>query len=191
MKARAPSGRRDCAAAEPACCQERPDPGIVRALGAPARGSCRDERPVDPVPRRLRPCRQRLGGLPDAAARGRGLGGAHGAVLQPYRLRRLARPVFDGPAIEELVEGIAERGVLPSCDGCCRATWARPISAPRSCGGGAGAGGEPRGALLLRSGDRRYRPRGVRAPGHPGISCATTRCRRPTSSPRTSSSSTT
>ncbi|WP_349367665.1 pyridoxal kinase PdxY [Salinarimonas sp.] len=25
--------------------------------------------------------------------------------------------VFDGPAIEELVEGIAERGVLPSCDG--------------------------------------------------------------------------
>jgi pyridoxine kinase len=25
--------------------------------------------------------------------------------------------VFDGPAIEEIVEGIAERGVLPSCDG--------------------------------------------------------------------------
>jgi pyridoxine kinase len=25
--------------------------------------------------------------------------------------------VFDGPAIEELVDGIAERGVLPSCDG--------------------------------------------------------------------------
>src|SRR5919112_2194302 len=25
--------------------------------------------------------------------------------------------VFDGPAIEDLVEGIAERGVLPSCDG--------------------------------------------------------------------------
>jgi pyridoxine kinase len=25
--------------------------------------------------------------------------------------------VFDGPVIEELVEGIAERGVLPSCDG--------------------------------------------------------------------------
>jgi pyridoxine kinase len=25
--------------------------------------------------------------------------------------------VFDGPAIEELVEGIAERGVLPACDG--------------------------------------------------------------------------
>ncbi len=25
--------------------------------------------------------------------------------------------VFDGPAIEELVEGIAERGVLPTCDG--------------------------------------------------------------------------
>ena len=25
--------------------------------------------------------------------------------------------VFDGPAIEELVEGIAERGVLPQCDG--------------------------------------------------------------------------
>src|SRR5215218_6835166 len=25
--------------------------------------------------------------------------------------------VFDGPAIEELVDGIADRGVLPRCDG--------------------------------------------------------------------------
>ena len=42
--------------------------------------------------------------------------------------------------IEELVEGIAERGVLAAATACCRATWARPRSAtpswPRSRGCG-------------------------------------------------------
>ncbi len=41
--------------------------------------------------------------------------------------------VFDGGMIDEVMEGIAERGVLPNCTVCSRAIWARPISAMRSC----------------------------------------------------------
>ena len=52
----------------------------------------RAERPVDPVPRRLRPRRQLLRGVPPAAAGDRGVARAHRAVLQPHRLRRVARP---------------------------------------------------------------------------------------------------
>ena len=40
--------------------------------------------------------------------------------------------VFDGEAIRDVVEGIAERGVLGECDGVSPATWATPESATRS-----------------------------------------------------------
>ena len=46
--------------------------------------------PLDPIPRRLRPCRQFGGGVPVAAAGLRGLADPYRAVLQPCRLSRLA-----------------------------------------------------------------------------------------------------
>ncbi len=57
----------------------------------------RGERPLDPVPRCLRACRQRLRGVPPAAAGPRGLAGAHRPVLEPHRLRLLDRPGLRRP----------------------------------------------------------------------------------------------
>ncbi|MGT2479971.1 pyridoxal kinase [Methylobacterium oryzae CBMB20] len=40
----------------------------------------------------------------------------HGAVLQPHGLRRGGAPTFAAETIREVVRGIAERGILGTCD---------------------------------------------------------------------------
>ena len=74
---------------------------------------------------------------------------------------------------------------------CSRATRAREdVGAGRARRGGPGQGAQPRRDLLLRPGDGRRRPRHVRAARASPSSCGTGWCRRPTWSPRTTSSST-
>ena len=73
---------------------------------------------------------------------------------------------------------------------CCRAIiGSAEIGAADPRCGGAGEARQSAGALLLRSGDRRCRTRRVRAAGHRRIHARRGRCRRPTSSRRTISSS--
>ena len=95
--------------------------------------------------------------------------------------------VVDGPAIEELVDGIADRGVLQACDGLLSgymgsADIGNAILSTLE----AGALSQSGGALLLRPviGDV---GRGVSSGQASPNSCAITRCRRLTSSLRTSS----
>ena len=76
-----------------------------RPVPVPSAGrlvECLREHPVDPVLRRVRPRRQQRRRLPPPAARGRGVAGAHRALLQPHRVRRVARarccpPTTSGP----------------------------------------------------------------------------------------------
>ena len=67
-------------------------------------------------------------------------------------------------------QGIEERGVLGECDGVLSGYLGSPDTAEAvlDCGR-AREGRKSGGALLLRSGDRRRRPRRLRAPRHPGI----------------------
>ena len=131
----------------------------------------RGQRPVDPVPRRLRARRQLLGGLPAPAPRHRGLAGAHRAVLQPHRLRRsgpagssTARP--SRRSCRASPTAACSAAATPSC----RATSARPTS------------GTPSSATVGRvraaNADAVYccdpvigdvGPRDLRAPGHRGV----------------------
>ena len=78
--------------------------------------------------------------------------------------------VFDAGMIREVIAGIAERGVLRLLRR--RALRLYGLGRYRrghSRRGRAGAARQSGDALLLRSGDRRCRPRRVRAAGHPGI----------------------
>ena len=78
--------------------------------------------------------------------------------------------VFEAALITELVNGIAARGVLGQCDGVLSGymgsadTGAAILDAVAQV-----RAANPRGALLLRSGDRRCRTRRVRSAGHCGI----------------------
>ena len=78
--------------------------------------------------------------------------------------------VFDGATIDELVEGIADARRARAMRR--RALGLYGIGRHRRrdpCRRRPGPRGEPRRALLLRSGHRRRRPRRVRAAGHPGV----------------------
>ncbi len=69
-----------------------PQPDPPPATAAPrVRGWAGDDDPVHPVLGGLRPRRQLRRRLPAAAAGRRGVAGAHRALLEPHRLRRLAR----------------------------------------------------------------------------------------------------
>ena len=97
--------------------------------------------------------------------------------------------VFDAALIRDVVQGIEQRGVLGECDGVLSGYM-----------GGADIGAaildavatrqarQSGGALLLRPGDRRCRPRRLRARRHSGIHARARRCRPPISSRPTSSS---
>ena len=74
---------------------------------------------------------------------------------------------FDAGLIREVVQGIAERGVLRHCDGVLSGyIGSAEIGDGDSRCGGAGEARQSAGALLLRSGDRRCRARRVRAARH-------------------------
>ena len=96
--------------------------------------------------------------------------------------------VFEAPMIEELVEASPRAACLRlrrravGLHGLGRHRQGDPFR------GRAGARGQPRRALLLRSGDRRCRARRLRAPGIPEF-MREHACRRPTSSRPTSSNS--
>src|SRR5829696_5734401 len=77
--------------------------------------------------------------------------------------------VFDGPMIEELVEGIAERGVLPRCDGVLSGYMGSADIGNAILSTVAKVRAANPRALLLRSRHRRYRPRRVREARHSGI----------------------
>ena len=146
----------------------QPEAGVRRsAAWEPGRG----ERPLHPVARRLRARGQRLGGLPAAAPRHRGLAGAHRAVLQPHRLRRVdAAGSSTGRPSRRSSQGIADRGVLGRCDAVLSGYLGLGRHrARRRRHGRAGARGQPRRRLLLRPGHRRRRPRRVRPARHRGV----------------------
>ncbi len=78
--------------------------------------------------------------------------------------------VFGAEAVREVLQGIEERGVLSRCDAVLSgymgdaAIGAAILDAVERV-----KGGESGGAVLLRSGDRRCRPRHFRSPRHSGI----------------------
>ena len=105
------------------------------AYGPQRNIACRsDEYPVDPILRRLWPCRQRLGGFPDAAPRLRGLG----------RSIRCSSPTTPATAPGRAASmtgrwSTSWSRASQSAASCRAATasspaiWARPISAMPSC----------------------------------------------------------
>ena len=98
--------------------------------------------------------------------------------------------VFDGDFVREVFSGIAERGVLPTCDGVLSGYMGDAgIGEAILDAVARGESRQPGRALLLRSGDRRCRARRLRAARHRRNSCASARCRPPMSSRRTSSNS--
>ena len=125
------------------CCRAGCQPGDPRGRRC-ATVRERDERPVHPVARGLRARGQRLGGLPAAAPGHRGLAGAHRAVLQPHRLRRVARAgVRRAGASRRSSRASPTAACSAAATPSCRATWARPTSGTPSSGRGAGAAANP------------------------------------------------
>ena len=129
------------------------------------------EPPLDPVARRLRPCRQCRRGISAAAHGRRGLADPYRAVLQPHRLWRLERP---GVRRRHDPRGGGRASRNAACSGECDGVLSGYM-------GAADIGdaildavatvkrANPAAQILLRSGDRRRRPRHFCARRHSGL----------------------
>ena len=143
------------------------------ALGRSVRAGTMTPRedPLDPVLGGLRARRQLGGGLPAAAARPRGLAGAHRALLQPHRVRRVARPAARPgrrPRCDRRASTTA--GCSAQCDAVLSGYQGDPaVGAVILDAVAHGEGGQPGRRLLLRPGDGRRRPRHVRPARDPGV----------------------
>ena len=125
--------------------------------------SCRSSR------RRVRPRRQLRRHVPAAAARARGVAGAHGRVLQPHRVRRLARAAARRrTTYARWSPGSPSAACCRRATPCCPATSAVRGSARSSSTRSAQReGGQPGCDVHLRPGDGQRDQRLLRRPGDP------------------------